>query len=263
MLGLVTIDRPLPHFGSNPRRHRRHLGGIEVGKQDLDAASVELDIAVDEDDDLDLIRDNVAQRGDAGVAGSARSTVRLVAYDRDAIDRNRTRRRIVDDHHGSIRTSSTDRRDGPRRAGLIVEHRNDEPDPQQGPGAGAALINDRVQQACVDESLSERDRGGRVVGRVARCPGVKQLQARRGQTEQAKWGAPEECGTVGAAASVGIKYPSLPLFRHEPNVRGNLMDPKTDPQNTDAAASQVTDEALVEEELLVEEISIDGMCGVY
>jgi mycofactocin precursor len=41
------------------------------------------------------------------------------------------------------------------------------------------------------------------------------------------------------------------------------MDPKTDPQNTDAAASQVTDEALVEEELLVEEISIDGMCGVY
>lgn len=31
----------------------------------------------------------------------------------------------------------------------------------------------------------------------------------------------------------------------------------------DAAADQVPAEALVEEELLVEEISIDGMCGVY
>jgi mycofactocin precursor len=29
------------------------------------------------------------------------------------------------------------------------------------------------------------------------------------------------------------------------------------------AADQSTEEALVEEELLVEEISIDGMCGVY
>ncbi|TVT20181.1 mycofactocin precursor MftA [Amycolatopsis acidiphila] len=27
--------------------------------------------------------------------------------------------------------------------------------------------------------------------------------------------------------------------------------------------SQTRDEALVEEELLVEEVSIDGMCGVY
>jgi mycofactocin precursor len=31
------------------------------------------------------------------------------------------------------------------------------------------------------------------------------------------------------------------------------------PESTDVA----TDEPLVEEELLVEEISIDGMCGVY
>jgi mycofactocin precursor len=29
------------------------------------------------------------------------------------------------------------------------------------------------------------------------------------------------------------------------------------------AAGVVTDDELVEEELLVEEISIDGMCGVY
>ena len=36
------------------------------------------------------------------------------------------------------------------------------------------------------------------------------------------------------------------------------MDPKTTPE-TEAVA----DETLVEEELLVEEISIDGMCGVY
>lgn len=31
----------------------------------------------------------------------------------------------------------------------------------------------------------------------------------------------------------------------------------------DAAADAAADEALVEEELLVEEVSIDGMCGVY
>jgi len=36
------------------------------------------------------------------------------------------------------------------------------------------------------------------------------------------------------------------------------MEPKTDPEVSDAV-----DDTLVEEELLVEEISIDGMCGVY
>jgi len=36
------------------------------------------------------------------------------------------------------------------------------------------------------------------------------------------------------------------------------MAPKTDPDTQDVA-----EDALVEEELLVEEISIDGMCGVY
>jgi mycofactocin precursor len=37
-----------------------------------------------------------------------------------------------------------------------------------------------------------------------------------------------------------------------------------EPQATDLAEeSAETDDQLVEEELLVEEISIDGMCGVY
>ena len=36
------------------------------------------------------------------------------------------------------------------------------------------------------------------------------------------------------------------------------MEPKTEPQ-----APDTEEEVLVEEELLVEEISIDGMCGVY
>jgi len=31
----------------------------------------------------------------------------------------------------------------------------------------------------------------------------------------------------------------------------------------DETAEQVSDEALVADELLVEEVSIDGMCGVY
>ncbi len=37
------------------------------------------------------------------------------------------------------------------------------------------------------------------------------------------------------------------------------MDEATDSQSPEAEATEV----LVEEELLVEEISIDGMCGVY
>jgi mycofactocin precursor len=36
------------------------------------------------------------------------------------------------------------------------------------------------------------------------------------------------------------------------------MEPKTEPETT-----AVEEEAFIEEELLVEEISIDGMCGVY
>jgi mycofactocin precursor len=36
------------------------------------------------------------------------------------------------------------------------------------------------------------------------------------------------------------------------------MEPKTEP-----VATAVEEETLVQEELLVEEISIDGMCGVY
>jgi mycofactocin precursor len=35
------------------------------------------------------------------------------------------------------------------------------------------------------------------------------------------------------------------------------------PMSTADAQAEAADEALVEEELLVEEISIDGMCGVY
>ena len=40
-----------------------------------------------------------------------------------------------------------------------------------------------------------------------------------------------------------------------------MTNPAPEEVQSDAAAS--TDEELVEEELLVEEISIDGMCGVY
>lgn len=41
------------------------------------------------------------------------------------------------------------------------------------------------------------------------------------------------------------------------------MEPKTEPETTNAPAEAAVEEPLVEEELLVEEISIDGMCGVY
>ena len=44
-----------------------------------------------------------------------------------------------------------------------------------------------------------------------------------------------------------------------------MAAPSSPPEPVDAAAppDPAADEALVEEELLVEEISIDGMCGVY
>jgi len=38
---------------------------------------------------------------------------------------------------------------------------------------------------------------------------------------------------------------------------------ETDPATLADAAAATGDDALVEDELLVEEISIDGMCGVY
>jgi len=43
-----------------------------------------------------------------------------------------------------------------------------------------------------------------------------------------------------------------------------MLDPVTDPEVVDetAAAAEEPDE-LVEEDLLVEDVSIDGMCGVY
>lgn len=43
-----------------------------------------------------------------------------------------------------------------------------------------------------------------------------------------------------------------------------VADPKATTEAVDSEAESVADEApAVEEELLVEEISIDGMCGVY
>ena len=120
------------------------------------------------------------------------------------------------------------------------------------------VIDDGMKQTRIDEAAKERIGSGRVFNRQTRRPAVEQPDAGRRQTEHAEWGAPEQCGTVGATTSVGIKYPSLPLFRHEPNVRGTLMDPKTAPETAETES-----EELVEEELLVEEISIDGMCGVY
>ena len=41
------------------------------------------------------------------------------------------------------------------------------------------------------------------------------------------------------------------------------MPEKNDKQTEPAAATKASEPELVEEDLLVEEISIDGMCGVY
>lgn len=41
------------------------------------------------------------------------------------------------------------------------------------------------------------------------------------------------------------------------------MEPTTDTLEPEADDATEIDQPLIEEELLVEEISIDGMCGVY
>ena len=47
-------------------------------------------------------------------------------------------------------------------------------------------------------------------------------------------------------------------------VRSRAMDDMTELDATATAEPDtLTDEALIDDELLVEEISIDGMCGVY
>jgi mycofactocin precursor len=42
-----------------------------------------------------------------------------------------------------------------------------------------------------------------------------------------------------------------------------MITPMAPDTTTMAATDETDDEALVEEDILVEEISIDGMCGVY
>ena len=42
-----------------------------------------------------------------------------------------------------------------------------------------------------------------------------------------------------------------------------LEKPVVEPAQEDDAAKQPSDEELVVEDLLVEDVSIDGMCGVY
>jgi mycofactocin precursor len=42
-----------------------------------------------------------------------------------------------------------------------------------------------------------------------------------------------------------------------------MLDPVTDPEVVDETAATEEPDELVEEDLLVEDVSIDGMCGVY
>jgi mycofactocin precursor len=42
-----------------------------------------------------------------------------------------------------------------------------------------------------------------------------------------------------------------------------LEQTAVEPESGEQAATEPTDEALVVEDLLVEDVSIDGMCGVY
>jgi mycofactocin precursor len=49
-----------------------------------------------------------------------------------------------------------------------------------------------------------------------------------------------------------------------PEIQEGTVEPTdNEHQGETATADNIDDDALVEEELLIEEISIDGMCGVY
>jgi mycofactocin precursor len=48
----------------------------------------------------------------------------------------------------------------------------------------------------------------------------------------------------------------------QPRSRDALVPEKSEPQHTDESNKELQ-EVLVETELLVEDVSIDGMCGVY
>ena len=50
---------------------------------------------------------------------------------------------------------------------------------------------------------------------------------------------------------------------YHPAMAAPLVSPVEAADAATPPASEATEEVLVEEELLVEEISIDGMCGVY
>ncbi len=88
--------------------------------------------------------------------------------------------------------------------------------------------------------------------------------------EQGQEGAPARGAAVGHRASLppdppgavgglSVRSPIGPTAAGADTLPG--MEPTTDVLAADEATE--LDEALVEEELLVEEISIDGMCGVY
>jgi mycofactocin precursor len=70
------------------------------------------------------------------------------------------------------------------------------------------------------------------------------------------------CGEFGENVCVhGVDHSSS-AARHAPTV-GHYARPMENEEITEAPSGSTTVEETVEEELLIEEISIDGMCGVY
>lgn len=122
---LVPVDYPLPRRGTDPWRDRGDRGIVEVRKQRRKAGRFELDIAVDKDNDVDIVR----QLGNAGVPRSAGPLVRIVAQHGRAVYLDRPRRCIVDDHDRGVAILAANRLDRSGDAGLILERRNHEPNP--------------------------------------------------------------------------------------------------------------------------------------
>ena len=70
------------------------------------------------------------------------------------------------------------------------------------------------------------------------------------------------CGEFGKQLCVHGVGNSSPAVRHAPAV-GHYARPMENEEIAAASSSSTAVDETVEEDLLIEEISIDGMCGVY
>jgi mycofactocin precursor len=117
-----------------------------------------------------------------------------------------------------------------------------------------------VDQPADEVAPSRAGQGGAAGG----LDGVDDLDSGRPEAEHSDRRPADEQIWVGTPGP-GVEHEPIDAVRHGPDDRNRPMERTAtqEPEPTVAEAEPDEDDDLVEEELLVEEISIDGMCGVY